>query len=466
MLIFSSKSGIFRYLLLLFIIGVALASFVFIDYYLIFLLILFSLILAGLFWPKRVWRYFFLGLVILVLGIVRYQQSLPKTDETKIWFYNNSRATFQGVVINEPDTRINQTKLIVEVRQVMLKNQPLKVKGKVLVSVSLYPEYQYGDLLSINCQLKAPEKIESFTYDRYLAKDDIYSLCSYPKIKIISLGNGDWLMTKIFIFKNKLRQLINSNLPEPQASLFFAINFGNRGGIPQELADKFSITGTTHLIAISGMNITIIAAILMQFGLACYISRKKAFWLATIILIFYVTAIGFPASAVRALIMGWLAMFALYLGRLNVATNAVVFAASLMVLINPKILRDDVGFQLSFLAIMGLIYFYPSLEKWLKKIPSTFGLRESLAMTLAAQLATMPLIVYDFGRLSLIGPIANLLVVWVLSYLVIFGFLAMFLSLILTVAAPYLFWPIWLIMTYLIKTISLFALTPYGALIF
>jgi competence protein ComEC len=454
---FNSNAKIFRYFLLCFVIGTAIASFLFVEFFWLYLLGLIAMVLAVLFWPKNFWRIIFLGGIIIILGIFRYQLSLPKIDETKVWFYNGQRIDFQGIIIKEPDVRINHTKLTVQATG--------KITGKVLVSVGLYPEYQYGDLVSVYCQLKAPEPFDGFAYDRYLAKDNIYSQCSYPRVKLISRHNGDWLLTKIYQFKNKLKQTINSNLPEPQASLFSAITLGVRRGVPKNLSDKFSITGTSHLIAISGLHITIITVILMKIALGCYLSRKKAFWVITIALLVYVTMIGFPASAVRASLMGWLAMLAMYLGRLNRSTNALIFVASLMILVSPKILRDDIGFQLSFSAVLGLIYLSPLFEAKLAKLPSYLGLKESLQMTISAQIATMPLIVYNFGRLSLIGPVVNLLVLPVLPYLMIIGFAALFLSLVFP-GTQYLFWPVWLILTYLIKVIEIFAAIPRAALNF
>jgi len=463
---FNSKSKIFRYFLLCFVIGVGLASFSDFDYFFVYLLILIFGVSGLIFWPHKFWRWLFLGGAIIGLGIFRYQLSLPKTDETKIWFYNNQRLTFQGLVIGEPDVRINHTKLTVAANGPVVNGERRAVEGKVLINVSLYPEYQYGDLVEVNCQLKPPEPFNGFAYDRYLAINDVYSQCSYPRVKLISRGNADWLLGQIFGFKNKLNAIINYNLPEPQASLFSAIILGSRRGIPQELSDQFNITGTSHLVAISGLNITIITAILMQLGLAFYLPRQKVFWFVTAALILYMILIGFPASAVRAAIMGWLVILAMYLGRLNRSTNALIFAASLMILINPKILRDDVGFQLSFCAVLGLIYLSPLFEKWLEKIPSALGLRESLQMTLAAQISTLPLIVYNFGRLSLIGPVANLLVLPTSSYLMAAGLLAIFLSLLAPVIAQYLFWPVWLILTYLIKVVEFLALVPLAALNF
>lgn len=444
--------------------GVGLASFFAVEIFWLGFFPALLIILALVFWRRRFLRYLFFGGVILVLGVWRYQLSLPQAGPQNIWFYNGQKAQFEGIIGVEPDIRINKAKLTVSVKRLTVDRLPLTAEGKVLINADLYPEYEYGDRLSIVCQLKAPEPFNGFAYDRYLAKDDIYSVCSFPKIQLLGKNNGDWLLAKIFIFKNKLWSIVKANLPEPEASLFFGINFGSRGGIPQELSDKFSATGTSHLVAISGMNITIIAAVLMNLFLACYIPRKKAFWLITAVLIIYSAMIGFPPSAVRSAIMGWLVILAIYVGRRDNFINALIFSAGLMIVLNPKILRDDVGFQLSFLAVLGLIYLAPFFEKALAKVTSFLGIKESLQMTLAAQLSTLPIIIFNFGRLSLIAPVANLFAVPVMIYLMIAGFLALFFSLLLPPLAPYFFWPLWLIMSYLVKVIEIFAIIPYAAL--
>ncbi len=472
---FNSKAKIFYYFLLCFIGGVAIRSFFVIEFFWIYLLGLIFLVLTIIFWQNKFWRYLFFGGVFIILGIWRYQLSLPGINPNKIWFYNGQKVNFEGVVVAEPDIRINQTKLIINSKQLIppqrdpdkvgtINNKKLPVRGKVLVNVGLYPEYQYGDLVAVNCELKQPEPFEDFAYDRYLAKDKIYSQCLYPQVKLISSNCGDWLLTKIFKFKNKLRAIINANLPEPQASLFYAIILGSRGGIPSDLTTKFSLTGTSHLIAISGLNITLITVILMKLATNCYIPRKKSFWLITAILVGYIIIIGFSASAVRAAIMGFLVILASREGRLNQAGNALIFTAAIMILVNPKILRDDIGFQLSFLAMIGLIYISPFFEYRLEKLPSYFGIKESLQTTTSAQITTLPLIIYNFGRISLIALIANLLVLPILPYLMIIGIVNLIVSLFFSGIAQYLFWPVWLLLTYLVKLIEFFASIPLAAI--
>src|SRR3989338_333977 len=461
-----SSAKIFRYFLICFVVGIAIASFFRVDYFYLYCLGLVFLVLLILFWRKPFYRFLFFGGFLILSGILRYQISLPMTDESKIWFYNNSKVSFTGVIIEPPDVRINQQKLVAESKNLIFNSKKLTVSGRVLININLYPPYQYGDLLEINCALKKPGKINEFAYDRYLALSRIYAYCSYPKIKLLSQNQGKFALNAIYQIKQDLIEKISFNLAEPQASLFAAIILGSRRCIPAILNDKFNLTGTTHLIAISGLNITIIAAILMSICLNLYLSRKKSFWLISIFLIFYLIIIGFPASAVRAGMMGWLAILAIYFGRLNRLTNALILAGALMILINPLILRDDVGFQLSFLAVLGMVYFVPFFEKIFKLSIFNRVIKEAIAVTLAAQAATLPLLIYYFGRVSIIAPLTNLLIVSILPFLTIYGFIVLSINLIFFSLSAYFFWTIWLILSYIIKVIEIFATLPLASVWF
>lgn len=402
---------------------------------------------------------FRLILVFFILGVgvfslINRDKHVPSPGEVD--FYNGKNFEFIGRVIKPPDKRLNHTKLTLEVLE--------PVAGKVLLNASMYPEYFYGDQLKVNCQLKAPEPFKGFAYDRYLAKSDIYSQCNFARLKLLSRGNGDWLLIKIFDFKNKLQYVINKNLPEPQGSMLSAMVLGNRRGVPKEVVEKFNLTGTSHLMAISGLHITIFSALVMKICLSLYLSRKKSFWVITLILILYIIMIGFPASAVRAGIMGWMVILAMYLGRLNKSTNALLLVASLMLVVNHKLLLDDIGFQLSFSAVLGIIHFSPWLEGWLNKVPNFLALRDVLVMTFAAQIATSPLIIFYFERLSLISPIVNLLVVPFLPYLMMAGLGAIFFSLVLPIFSQILFWPVYFLLSYILKIIEIFSLVPYATL--
>ncbi|MBU1164711.1 competence protein ComEC family protein [Patescibacteria group bacterium] len=453
-----TKSKIFLAVLIAFIIGVAIRSFFVVDQFYVFCIMIFGILLLIISKKTRI-----IGLLIVItaLGIFRYELSLPKSVITY-----DQKSTFVGTIIKEPDERISNIKYTVK------RSDQNSI---VLITIGLYPRYDYGDELEVTCKLQQPENFEGFAYDRYLARYDIYSVCYFPKIKLIEKDQGSFVMSKMLSVKSKLKTQINKNLQEPQASLFSAIILGSRRGIPQELYDKFASAGAAHLIAISGLHITIITAILMSILSNLYISRKNSFYLITLMLIVYLVIIGFPASAMRASIMAWMMLLAYQLGRLNTSARALVFVATVMVLINPKILRDDIGFQLSFLAVLGIIYFSPYFDKWLEKLPKILGIKSILIMTFAAQVMTLPVVLYNFGRLSIISPVTNILLLPVLPYLMIISFITLITSLLLSTLLLYnfiavslnLLWSLpWLFLTYIIKVIDLLAKVPLASVDF
>ena len=461
--LFIHPSSIFRYFLLCFLTGILIRSFIEIDVFRLYVAILILVIATYLCWKKPYLRWLLLGGFFVITGIIRYQLSLPAASPTTVWFYANQTVTLQGIVAAEPDVRIDHVKLTVQATQLQRQERLQAVHGKVLVSVSLYPRYRYGDLLQLSCRLRAPEAFSGFAYDRYLAKSSIYALCSYPRVTLIERNRGNPALAAILGFKERLQLTMNRNLPEPSASLLGALLIGSRSTIPEELLKEFSVTGTTHLIAISGLNITIIASFLLEGLLALGFWRRQAFWCITGSLILFVVLVGFPASAVRAALMGWLVLLAMHTGRLSSPANLLTFAATVMVLINPKVLRDDIGFQLSFAAIVGIIYLTPVFERWLAKLPSVGGIRSLVTMTLGAQLTTLPFIVYYFGTISLVGVAANLLVVPAVPYLMMSGIAAIVLSALLPSLSVFFFWPVWLTLAYLIAAVELLASVPFAA---
>jgi len=405
---------------------------------------------------------------VLFSALWRYGLSLPSMAPDKIWYYNQAgqakqTITFKGYVASEPDIRDTSQKLEVAVNS--LKQAPgRKISGKVLVTAGLYPEYYYGDEVEIIGGLERPEEFNGFAYDRYLARYDIYSVSYYPKIEVIGHGAGNILYEKIFTLKKYLSGLIDSGLTEPESSLARPIVFGGQQGLEPALKQDFQKVGLTHIMAVSGFNISILAAVVMACLLGIGLKRSQAFYAASIFLGAYVILVGAPASATRAGLMGFLVLWALKLGRFNKITNALVLTAAILLLINPRLLRDDVGFQLSFLAIGGLVYVYPILEAlYLKsKLPRLKGLSDALLITLAAQVFTWPILAYDFSQVSLIAPLANLAVLWVLPLLTILILVGLPLAAILPGLAAIFFLPSLILTKYILAMVKTMAAWPYG----
>jgi competence protein ComEC len=160
--------------------------------------------------------------------------------------------------------------------------------------------------------------------------------------------------------------------------------------------------------------------------------------------------------------MSFIALLAMRLGRLNRLINAICFAGALMVLINPRLLRDDVGFQLSFLAVFGIIYFYPIFSQPLEKVKNKFlnVLLEILFLTLAAQVFTLPIIAYNFKQVSLIAPLSNLLVLWAISPVMLLIFVALILGLLFPSLAFIWFMPANLLLKYMIFIVDYLSQVP------
>ena len=367
--------------------------------------------------------------------------------------YINQEIVFQAKIIKEPDNRIDKINLVVRHKQL----------GQVLVAAELGSQYQYGDLLKIKGKLLVPKEYEDFNYREYLAKDRIYFVSYYPDIELLDYGQGNFFYAQILKFKNRLRQVIDATLLPPQTSILKAVFLGDKQSLSDDLKEELNITGTRHIVAISGMHMIIWTQILMYLCLAAGLWRKQAFYFVLILLFLYILMIGFPASAVRAGIMAGLLLLAQQAGRLRSADRAVVFAAAIMLMLNPLLLKSDVGFQLSFAAVLSIIYLKPLIDKLCKSLPNPFKLKDILTLTLAAQIGVLPLLILHFGRLSLISPIANLLIVPFLPALMISGLVLTFTGLIWLGLAKIIAWLVWLLLTFIVKIIEYLSQIPLAS---
>jgi competence protein ComEC len=457
-----TKSKIFFYSCLFFILGVGIGSYFVLPFWIVFCLLVSGCFALLIGWPGHK-KLIIVGLggIFLFLGILRYEASLPMNNENQIQFYNGKKLTLMGIVADEPDVRTNHVKLKIKNIKLKINENWKKVEGNVLVNAKLYPEYRYGDELEITCEFKKPEPVEEFAYDKYLAKEGIYSLCYWPEIKFLKRGQGNKLISALLAVKSKFVGVVNKILPEPQASFLGGLLYGARRGIPSDLMEAFNATGTTHIVAVSGYNITIIAALILKLNLAFGISRRKSFWISLLGISFFVIIAGAQASVVRAAIMGGLALLANQVGRVSRVTNALLFAAAMMLIFNPKILAFDVGFQLSFAATIGLIFLAPIFEKYFTKLPSVLGVKESFVTTMSAIVLTLPLILYNFGRVSIVAPLANVLILPVIPFTMAVGFIAAIGGLFYFYFGWILGWLAWFFLSYIIKVVEFLSKFPW-----
>ncbi len=390
--------------------------------------------------------------LIFIAGIFIYSFFAHQPKEAReLSCYYGQETCLKGTIVAEPQQRIDQQKFEFSAE---------KASGKMLVTADLYPEYRYGDKLEICGKIKEPAQFKDFDYRAYLAKDGIYAVVYYPFINKEEENKGNWLFLKIFSFKERLREIIDYHFLPPQSSLLKAVLLGDRYALSDHFKEQLNISGTRHLAAISGMHLVIFSQILVFLGLALGLWRGQVFYFVLILLVGYVLMIGAPPSAIRAALFSAMLLLAQKTGRLRSAERAVIVAAALMLLFNPLLLRFDVGFQLSFIAVLAIIYLKGPLDEKLKRLPNPFRLKDVLTITLAAQLGVLPILVFHFGRISFVSPLANLLIVPFLPLMVIGGIATIFLGLIYLPLSKIIAFPLWFLLVYFTELISLFSRLP------
>jgi len=376
------------------------------------------------------------GLCLLALlgGGLHFPSSLPPVDEHSLCFYNDAGIVeIQGMVADEPDIRDRYCLLTFSANDVTANGEKEEVSGTALIRVPRYPAYRYGDVLKIMGRLETPPQFEDFDYKSYLARQGIYSVIYYPEVEVLDHSQGFKPLQWIYSLRERLSASLARALPEPQGSLAQAILLGLRGNIPDSLYGAFSRTGTAHLLAISGLHISIIIAMFLSFGILVFGRQRSIYiWLTLVLTWLYALLAGMHPPIIRAAIMGSLFLIAEYLGRQRSAIIALAFAAAVMVGIQPHVLWS-VSFQLSFLAMAGLVLLYPYFQVWGRKgVASLFRARERIAAaggmitdgfaaTLAAIVAVGPLIAYNFGVVSLVALPATFFSLPALPFIIVNG---------------------------------------------
>jgi competence protein ComEC len=324
-------------------------------------------------------------------------------------------------------------------------------------------------------ELETPAPFDNFDYESYLAQQGIYSVIYYPRVQILDTGQGIAPLEWLYSFRGRLSDSLAQALPEPQGSLAQGILLGMRGNIPDSLSQAFSRTGTAHLLAISGLHIGIVIGMILIFGIALFGRKRSIYiWLALATIWLYALLTGMRPPVVRGAIMGSLFLIAVSLGRQRNGITALAFAAAVMVGIQPQILWS-VSFQLSFLAMAGLIFLFPYFQAWGRRgVTAISGDKESLttagnlvtdgfALSLAAIVATWPLVAYNFGVVSLVGLPATFFSLPALPAIIVTTALVAFAGLFVPLLAQILGWLAWVFLSYLIFVVQAFDALPFSS---
>ena len=392
--------------------------------------------------------HFLLLLLISSLFFIfwKYNYCVQEVENNVLSEYFDQKISLIGVIVEEPEKRENNTRLTVKIDN---------SEENVLITKWHYPEYEYGDKLKIVGKLQEPENFDGFDYQKYLNYKNIFGLMYQPEIDLLEKNQANYIKKTLFGIKNKLKDSLNKIMPAPESAFMEALLFGDESNISESWKEKLNVTGTRHIAAVSGMNITILIFILFDFLLLLGFWKDHAFYLSIFLIVFYVLMTGAGASVVRAGAMSMFYLMAQYFGRNTNGSRTLIITLIIMLSFNPFLIHD-IGFQLSFLALAGLIYVHPILSGFFKKFPNKFEIKNNLTGTLSAQSLTLPILIYNFGNISVISPFSNILILPLLPFITISGFMISSIGMFFKELALFLSWPVWFLLKYITSVIDWF----------
>jgi competence protein ComEC len=414
-------------------------------------------------------------LLCLSLGAARYQYSLPEINPSYVaWYNDRSEAlTLEGVIDTPPDQREAYANLRVRAERIFIQDSQAytATTGLVLARVEGSSRWQYGDRVQLEGRLQTPPEFEEFSYRDYLNRQGIYAYMPEASARLLAHNQGNPFLAAIYRFRLLCLHITNTIFPEPEASLMAGILLGEEKGIPAATWQAFRDTGTAHIVAISGFNISVLSGVLALLA-GKVLGRRRGALAAALGIGLYTILVGAEAPVVRAALMGGVALLGAQLGRQQVGVNSLGFVAVLMTIFNPNILWD-VGFQLSFMATLGLVLYAGPLQAGFQRIsqpylpasvlrPVSIAVSEYLLLTLAAQLTTLPVMLYHFRRFSLISVLANPLVLPAQPPAMLMGGLALALGLVYLPFGQAAAWLAWPFPAYTIRMVEAFARVPGG----
>jgi competence protein ComEC len=438
----------------------------------------------------------------LLLGALRYASHPlePCWTPTDLAYYNlpADRAfdraaplvTITGYVNSYPLVADTKQGIELVAQQLELDGQPHVVTGVLRLNTGIRQRYEYGQPVRVVGRLVTPPEFEDFSYREYLARKGIHSLLYSARIEPLPAPNqGQPLLRLLYALRARGEAMINRVLPEPYAALSNGMLLGIESGIPDTLYDQFNLTGSSHVIVISGSNVALLIGVIMGVAQRL-LGRRRVLWPTLAAIACYALLVGGDAAVLRAAMMGGLVVVATVLNRRGTALVSLAFACWVMTLANPLTLWD-VGFQLSSAATAGLILFNPGLQQLLQRLwqgrdhqplpelrESALGnalatgkglvrglLEEGLVTTLAANITTLPLVVYYFGRLSVVSIATNLAILPVQPLVMLSGSLGVVLGWVgAELPARIVFWFTWLGLAWTVGVVERTASLPGASL--
>ena len=459
---FVHRSIALQWALFGFLCGIALASFVVLPAWLIWASL--TACLVCVFWGRP--RALLIGIVGLsaLIGLLRTNVVLDRPSILWDLAADKTQVVLDGYV--DGDFTPTKTGGQYRFHVVRANGQAVDDNVQIFGSASLRP--LYGQVYEISGKIQRANSNADFDYASYLAKSDVHALLYYPEYSIpLDWEPSFWLELRLSIvgrlhgLRDSLAGSINASVRQPEAAYLSGILVGAQGIVPDNIKEMFSRTGTSHILAISGYNITIVAGMLSM--LLAPLGRRRSFWFAIGGITVFTVMVGASASVVRAAIMGVMALAAGQFGRQAASGILILLSAAVMCLINPLLLRWDVGFQLSFLALIGIVYIEPLISPLFSKLLRWDWLAGTAATTASASLAVLPLLLFNFKQLAVYTLPVNIIVLPLVPVAMALGFATAVAGLI-PVVGQIIGQVAWLVAAFQLSVIRIFSNLPYAAL--
>jgi competence protein ComEC len=376
------------------------------------------------------WRIIPLAAIGLCLGVARVPHPGPPTP-ADLAYYNGRAVVLTGRVDAEPDVRDTGANYQIAVDHLTVSGRTLAVDGGLLLHTSRSVALEYGHEVQVTGRLVAPQNTGAAPFRDILAQRGIVSEVRFPRLIDRGATSGG-LLSWLVPFREYIEAGINSWLPEPEAALLIAITLGARSASLGDLAPALIATGLIHLIAISGIKVAMVAGIVNQLARKAA-NRLTALLLSIGTLYLYVLLTGGTPSGVRSAAMWTMIFIAGYLGRGTLALLSLALVAAVMTALNPGIIHD-IGFQMSVIGTAAIVGLTDPIQRFLRRVPSP--IREAAAVTIAAQIGTLPIVIIGFHVVSFTSPLANAVALPLIPILILLGFVIGVFSSIAMIAAP------------------------------
>ncbi len=391
-------------------------------------------------------------------GLLRFALMSDNLADTALSSHVGNEVTLQGQIIREPDIR-EETALLV------LKT----ADTRVLLSTDRFTPIRYGDRVEVTGKLELPDTFTTeygreFDYAGYLAARRITHTMSFVTPEIIETNSGVNLLLWLYEAKAYFLERLSLVLPEPQFGLGAGLLLGVQSALGEDLEEAFRVSGIVHIVVLSGYNIMLVVAFVI-YVLSFFLPYRWRLIFGIGAVIVFALLVGYSPSVVRASTMAVLFLIASLLARRYVILRMLCVAGGLMIFINPYLLRYDIGFQLSFMATLGLILVAPQFEMLMSKVSGKLDLKSYFIATVATQIAAAPLILYYIGQWSLIAVPVNLLVLPMVPVAMLTTFITGLAAMVSLPLATPLAFTAYLSLSYIILIATKAAALPFAAVV-